>query len=74
MRPTKRNALTDANQDTTEDKNSNFVLWRKSLNERGNDSNEAADPHARSSPKCISLYNFSFLRTAIRDLTYNGAT
>jgi len=55
---TQRNALTDANQNTTEDKDSDFVLWSKCLDEGSNDRNETTNSHGPSSTKTIGLLKY----------------
>jgi hypothetical protein len=48
--------LAKTNQNTTKNKDSNLMVWSKSLDEGGDNGNEAADPHSPSSAKEISLY------------------
>jgi hypothetical protein len=49
--------LTETDQDTTENKYTDFVEWSESLDECGDDGNEAAKSHGPSSAKEISLGN-----------------
>jgi hypothetical protein len=48
--------LANTNQNTTENKDSNLVVWSKGLDEGGDNGNEAANRHTPSSAKIISLH------------------
>lgn len=54
---TEGDTLSKTNQDTTEDKHTEFMIRRESLDECSDNRNETTDSHAPSSAKTIGLPN-----------------
>jgi hypothetical protein len=53
--------LAYTNEDSAEDKDTNFMTRSESLDDGCDDSNEAADPHTPSSTKVVGLYHNQYM-------------